>query len=43
MKTAKPETSDINRLVSKILDKPPVEKFEKFDYKVIEQVCSVFM
>ena len=32
MKTSKPETSDINRLVSKILDKPPVEKFEKFDY-----------
>ncbi len=32
MKTAKPGTSDINRLVSKILDKPPVEKFEKFDY-----------
>ena len=32
MKTAKPGTSDINRLVSKILDKPPVEKFEKFDH-----------
>ena len=28
MKTSKPETSDINRLVSKILDKPPVEKFD---------------
>ena len=34
MKTSKPETSDINRLVSKILDKPPVEKFSHFNEKI---------
>lgn len=32
MKTSKVGSSDINRLVSKILDKPPVDKYQDFDY-----------